>query len=1259
MITWNCRSLPSNLSCFKVKLYAIKPHLVFLTETWLQQGKEPRFINYRAYFKHRVGRPHGGLGILVRNDVTVIPNDVSSYPGGSLEFQSLTMMNNNLKYDLLNLYNPGENISETEFLYYFEQLEERKIVTGDLNAHHQIWDTNHPNNTTGNNLVSSLFLTPDLTLITPQNLATYYHPRTGTPSTLDLCFVSLALAPLSEVYMESDIGSDHDPVITRINIIPTLAKIKCRRRWKFDGGKWTDFCGSLLPINDREIQNQTQFHESHEEITENILSAAKSTFRLSRSTVTPKYSKPWWNERCAEVVEAKRGAKNLFHRHPTIENLIALRRAEAIVKYEVKKSKRESWQKFSSSINCFTPTKEIYRKVARIQGSLNMSTNPIITNNEIVTDPQSKANLIADSYENIFNSPTPDTDTTPMLLPLTLALNSESQFDYNGDFTSDELERVLGQLKSTSPGEDLIHYHMLKNLPKEYRKLLLNIYNFSFQQSYVPPEWKKACIIPILKPGKAPNLVTSYRPISLLSCIGKVIEKIVADRLSYVLEDRNAFSNTQAGFRKRLSTLDQIARIEMTVRKTIAQKKVMVAVFFDLSNAFDRVWHFALLFKLASVGVEGGMLRWLQNYLKNRQFSVYFEGENSNTRNITSGVPQGSILSPILFNIMVSDIPNSVNVTTSEYADDITIYSVNENVHQAGADTQLMIDKIESWCNRWGLKMNHSKTKAMLFTRKRVNNCNLTIANTPIEFVQQHKFLGMTLDSPCLKWKPHIKILKDSCLLKVNALKCIAHHEWGADRVTLLNLYRTLIRSRIDYGCMFYSSAAETELGKLNVVQNACLRIAIGARKTSPVSSLEVESNVPPLNIHRTEMMLKSYSRLMQLPDTLQIVRELINDRSLDDLRWSAHSTVAPFTIRCRVYIHEHHLSIDIPMHTGQISPFPPWLTTDKLSNPYFSDTSSLLMSEEQANQLFLDMITNNYSSFMQIFTDGSKIDDPVSASAAFVIPEEGQMMKWKLQPECTILSAELYAIYQSLIWVQNNLYQARGVVILTDSMSSTAILRSRKPKTNMHMVYKVQQLIMNVSERFPICIQYIPAHKGIMGNELADLAAKAGHSEQISDDSIISREEINRIVEKHMKEQWQSRYLQGVALTNKGRKLAEIKNVISNWPWSANRSRIVETSLARLRIGHVGLNEHLNRFNMNDSKYCQCGLVESVEHFLLECMLNSNSRCRLFISLRKLGVTPTLKNILGGGDFPLNVQEQIVCSMTEFLLSTGRLKEL
>ena len=236
---------------------------------------------------------------------------------------------------------------------------------------------------------------------------------------------------------------------------------------------------------------------------------------------------------------------------------------------------------------------------------------------------------------------------------------------------------------------------------------------------------------------------------------------------------------------------------------------------------------------------------------------MYFDGEYSTSRHTSSGVPQGSILSPVLCNMMMSDLPSELGVTTSEYADDITIYSVSTYVQEATRRLQNLVNKIIQWIKHWGLQQNCDKTKAMIFTRKHVHPLSLSMNNVDIEFVPSHKFLGMMLDSPGLTLKNHVNSVKSACLPKINLLRSISHHHWGADRKMLLKFYVLLVRSRLDYGSIFYDTVSDTHIGMLNVVKNTCLRMVIGARKTSPISSLEVESFIHPLCLHRKETIIK------------------------------------------------------------------------------------------------------------------------------------------------------------------------------------------------------------------------------------------------------------------------------------------------------------------------------------------------------------------------------------------------------------------
>ena len=453
-----------------------------------------------------------------------------------------------------------------------------------------------------------------------------------------------------------------------------------------------------------------------------------------------------------------------------------------------------------------------------------------------------------------------------ILIPMSLALSDEDQTNYNSQFMKHELEFALNSLKNTTPGHDYVHNQMLKNLSGDYKESVLEIINQSYMTGEVLDSWKLTIILPIHKQDKPKNEIASYRPISLLPCFAKLIEKLVCMRLTYVLESSNSLSKSQYGYRKRLCTMDQLAKYEQVIRHTLCNKMVCISIFIDLSSAYDTVWHSGLIFKLSQLGIKGVLLRWIKEYLKNRKFKIFLEGKHSLEQTIISGVPQGSILSPTLFNVMMSDIPCIDDVNMSEYADDLLIYCSGNSIDHVKEKIQLQVTSIQNWAKLWGFKINIGKTKAMVHTLKTYNNPIIQLDEIPIKFVSKKKYLGLIIDSPRLTWKHHIDYLITKCIPSINVMKSFANHAWGADRKILLNYYKAVIRSKLDYGCQFYSTASSTQIKLLDKIQNTCLRIALGVWKTSPISSMEIESNIPPLKIQREYITMKYYYRIAELP---------------------------------------------------------------------------------------------------------------------------------------------------------------------------------------------------------------------------------------------------------------------------------------------------------------------------------------------------------------------------------------------------------
>lgn len=1258
VLTWNCHSLYQKLSQFKLKLYALKPHIACLCETWVKDKFLPSFINYSSFHVIRPIRQGGGILILVRNDVSAREKHLISFTNGKLEVQAVTVYGSNFNLDILNLYNPNENILTAEFVHYFGQLSNNCIIVGDFNAHNQLWDNQSTPNATGNNLVDSLFNFSHVCLLTPQNLPTHYHIPTRKYSTLDLCFMTDTLLTSSSLELKGDLGSDHELIIISVDFVAKVIPIVVRSRWKFGGRtEWKQWV-NLLP----ETTTNEDFDISYTKFTTNLFETGERIFKRTKGILNPKYTKPWWNDECEEAVKNRHHAKNVFKRHPTPDNLINLRRLEAIAKKTTKRAKQESFKKFCDSINSFTPTGKVWSQIHLLAHKFKPKKSvPFIVNGQIFTEPSDKTELLADVYESIFNAPLMK-DTTPYLLTISLALCDDTDKEYNREFSQFEMDNCIKHLKTSSPGDDQIHNLMIRNLPGKYLIWMLNLFNSSFNSAYIPEAWKSALIMPIPKPNKPETDPKSNRPISLLSCIAKLLEKMINNRLNFVIENTSCLSSSQCGFRRRLCTMDQVVKLEHHVRIALQQRKTCIAIFIDFSSAFDSIWHIGLLYKLAKIGITGRMLRWIESYLKNRTFKVFCQGSYSTSRNINTGVPQGSILSPLLFNVMLSDLPKLKNVFFSEYADDLLIYAVGPTQEVAEQYMQEQISRLYEWTQTWGLTINLDKTKGMVFKSGNYTNPLIKINNSPIEFVPTYKYLGMTLDAPRLIWVNHIEGLKISCLKRINLMKSISHYHWGADRKLLLNFYTSYIRSKIDYGCILFSIAPHYALDSLNKIQNQCLRLALGVRPTSPVVSLEAESNIPPLSHYFKLTILKYYGRLAELPVKLSVKQAIFNSHdNLCNMKWSVVFK-PPTIMRIFKLLQQLNISKYPTVNAPLISPLPPWLNLATVFFPDFLIPYPKTAPTSQIIAGFNNLRIENYSNFIEIYTDGSLITEPEKSTSSGMVVYNGEsteLFNWRLSPETSIYVAELFAISQATNYVINNVEEAVGVVIYTDSLSSVQSLGNIKTKNYIPLIYKVQANILIILNRFPIKIQYVPGHSGIEGNEMADLTAKAGHVKPITFLTPITREDRYHIIKRLIWEKWKALWVSIISNTGRGNFLFSCKDKLSSWPWSCHKIRAVETALAKMRIGHAGVKYHLNRIGKADGDLCSCGLVDTIDHFLLSCPKYNLLRLRLEHSLRSLGVPLTRKNLLGGGPFEEPVQRVILESVATFLIASSRLKEL
>ena len=382
-----------------------------------------------------------------------------------------------------------------------------------------------------------------------------------------------------------------------------------------------------------------------------------------------------------------------------------------------------------------------------------------------------------------------------------------------------ELETVLKNMDANkSPGYDNFSNKIIKLSATEIAKPLTHIFNLTFENGIIPEKLKLAIVTPIFKANEN-NKFENYRPISVLSCFSKLLEKLMYNRLINFTDKNQILSKHQYGFRKNRSTEFAIIELADKITKGIDQGQYTLGIFLDLSKAFDIINHRILIEKLEHYGIRGICLKWFKNYLENRKQTVKYNTIKSDEMIITSGVPQGSILGPILFLLYINDIQNcSRIVSIILFADDINICYSHTCLKKLNEIMQTEINKISDWLNTNILSLNTTKTKFMLFRsskRKQRHNITISINNEKIKQVKSTTFPGVVTDE-CLTWKDHIDLISKK-IMKASSIISRIHHFTNLNALKLI--YYALVYPYLIYGNLIWGSTYKTRIQKLMNIQ--------------------------------------------------------------------------------------------------------------------------------------------------------------------------------------------------------------------------------------------------------------------------------------------------------------------------------------------------------------------------------------------------------------------------------------------------------
>ena len=475
----------------------------------------------------------------------------------------------------------------------------------------------------------------------------------------------------------------------------------------------------------------------------------------------------------------------------------------------------------------------------------------------IIDENEEKANELASRFTS-FSPNLSETFKKRKSLIENQILNIDAERKYeavNEPFILEELVSAVNMMKNSTPGPDMICQPMITHLPDCALRFLLNVLNMIWETSTFPKGWTHSLIIPILKRNEDPSNPGSYRPISLTSIMCKLMERMVNSRLTWILEKFSIISPLQNGFRKNRSTMDPIVQLENDIQKGLGNKEATIVCFLDFEKAYDSLYRNAIIYKMQLLGFHGKMITWVESFFTNRTIQVRVGNSFSNVLHLDYGVPQGSVISPTLFNIMLNDlseIQNTFGVNMSFYADDVALWFSNRNVKYGQKKIQKAMDSVEHWCDTWGMTLSTRKSCVVVFTYKKINETpiRISLAGDILRVESSFKYLGMWFDQKNT-WKKHIEDVINKCKVRMNILRVLTGTDWGADTATLLMVYRGLIRSKIDYGCTVYDSAPKYMKDKLDSIQYKCLRIITGAPIATSLDALQMECNEMPLDLRR------------------------------------------------------------------------------------------------------------------------------------------------------------------------------------------------------------------------------------------------------------------------------------------------------------------------------------------------------------------------------------------------------------------------
>lgn len=836
--------------------------VIMVNETHLRPADRISLPNYITYRDDRQNNRGGGTAIFIKYSIDHYLNTTPDL--NHMEATSITVRTANGTLTLIAAYNrPNLLLLEEDLSVIFDG-RNATILAGDLNSKHPTWNSRTANR--NGNCLRRFADDFELTVDGPDEPT--HHTPNARPDVLDIV-VMKNVTMTHQLNVLSELSSDHNPVLLQIGD-PTHNQDEPRHiqtiSWPAFKVHIAQNLDDIQPINTT-VELEAAVTCLTDRITHSIRYATNTTRIQDSRSHMPR-----------EIRELIRNKNRLRRRwqhtlnpdHRTEYNRLAQQVKDAL--YDLR---NERWNRFLDSCE---ESSDTFWKTAKALRRQHNPLPPIHGPRGTALTIEEKAEAFAESLQNQCSPNYNNVDfhyITNIHRYVKEMLGENNAEDQLTPVTPEEVKATLKTFRPRkAPGNDGISYQALKNLPRKGISAMTNIYNAMLRLRHFPTQWKCADVIMIKKPNQAATRTENYRPISLLPVLGKTAEKIILQRLSDQVEELRIIPDAQFGFRREHDTTLQILRLVEHIKTGFNQSEYTGAVCLDVSKAFDKVWHQGLLYKMRQAGISIGIIQLTHSFLHKRTFRIRLPGHRSTVRTMTAGVPQGSALSPTLFNLYASDLPTTPQVSLAMYADDVCVFTKSRDARIVERRLQESLDNLEAWYRQWRIAIHPQKSTAILFSRsgKRKRRHgepqHLNIQGEAVPWKSEIKYLGVTLDRR-LTFGSHVTAVTRRARQMMAALSPMINRRSKLNPACKIKLYRTIVRPTMTYASAAWATTAKCHMNKLQVIQNRVLRMALDAPWFVRNTTIHDDTNMETIEAFIRRTATKILARAEEHPNPL------------------------------------------------------------------------------------------------------------------------------------------------------------------------------------------------------------------------------------------------------------------------------------------------------------------------------------------------------------------------------------------------------